>query len=395
MKKKMWSKLVVVMLSISMMAVLLAGCGSSNGQDTSTGDATAENKQETAAPAETEAADTDEATQETESADVAVSGEKFKIALSNSFMGNDWRQLMIKTTQVVAEKEPYTEKVQLDIVTCENTAEAQAASIDALVEKGYDAILINAASATALIPAINRATEAGIVVVTFDNTVEAEGVYRVSTDLANLSRAWARYLVAQCGDGANLIVDTGIAGSTSGNVMYEAAMEVFDEHNMNIVSEFASEYADGVGQEQISSVLAANAEIDGVYSLCYADTVYNAFTDAGRELVPTTSFNTNSGMVAAYDKEMNILIGNNIPGLGAVAMSVAVEALEGQSVDQEVLIEAGLFTNDTSVDVGFETTQIEEDVTFFRDLPDAFCYPVLTADFEPQVEAKEVADYQP
>lgn len=377
MRKSRWSKLTAAFVCVAMVGVLFSGCGKSGSGDTSD-------------PAkDTTAESTDKAGGEQED-----TGDKYKVALSNSFMGNDWRQLMIKTTQVVAEKAPYADKVDLDVVTCENTAEAQAASIDALVEQGYDAILINAASATALIPAITRATQAGIVVVTFDNTVEADGVYRVATDLANLSRAWANYLVAECGDGANLIVDTGIAGSTSGNVMYEAAMEVFDEHKMNVVSEFASEYADGVGQEQIASVLAANEDIDGVYALCYADTVYNAFKDAGRELVPTTSFNTNSGMITAYDNKMDVLIGNNIPGLGAVSLSVAVDVLDGKNVEQETLIPAGLFTNDTSVDVGFETTKLEEDVTFFRDLPDAFDYPVLPADFEPQVEAKEVADYQ-
>jgi len=373
MKKSRLKKITGTILCVTITGMLFSGCGNSGAKEPS---------------------DASETTAPTQAADTEQKDEKYKIALSNSFMGNDWRQLMIKTTQVVAEKKPYTDKVAFNVVTCENTAEAQAASIDALVEQGYDAILINAASATALIPSIDRATEAGIVVVTFDNTVEAEGVYRVSTDLANLSRAWANYLVAECGEGANLIMDTGIAGSTSGNVMYEAAMEVFNEHNMKVVSEFASEYADGVGQEQIASVLAAQSDIDGVYSLCYADTVYNAFTDAKRELVPTTSFNTNSGMIAAFDNNMDVLIGNNIPGLGAVALSVAVDVLDGKSVEQETLILAGLFTNNTSVDVGFETTKIEENVTFFRDLPDAFDYPVLPADFNPQVDAKEVADYQ-
>jgi len=373
MKKSILKKITGTILCVTITGMLFSGCGNSGAK---------------------ESVDASETTAPTQASDTEQKDEKYKIALSNSFMGNDWRQLMIKTTRVVAEKEPYADKVTFDAVTCENTAEAQAASIDALVEQGYDAILINAASATALIPSINRATEAGIVVVTFDNTVEADGVYRVSTDLANLSRAWANYLVAECGEGANLIMDTGIAGSTSGNVMYEAAMEVFNEHNMNVVSEFASEYADGVGQEQIASVLAAQPDIDGVYSLCYADTVYNTFTDAKRELVPTTSFNTNSGMIAAFDNNMDVLIGNNIPGLGAVALSVAVDVLDGKSVEQETLILAGLFTNNTSVDVGFETTKIEENVTFFRDLPDAFDYPVLPADFNPQVDAKEVADYQ-
>lgn len=373
MKKSFMKKVAGAAMALALMGTLLAGCGSDSSSSES--NSAQESSESTASSEES-------------------SGEKYKIALSNSYMGNDWRQLMIKTTQVVAEKEPYADKVQLDVVTCENTAEAQAASIDALVEEGYDAILIDAASSTALIPAIQRAQEAGIVIVTFDNTVEADGVYRVATDLADLSTAWAEWLCVQCGEGANIIVDTGIAGSTSGNTMYEAAMAVFEANNMNVVSEFASEYADGVGQEQIASVLAANDDVDGVYSLCYANTVYNAFTDAGRELVPTTSFNSNIGQITAYDNQMNVLIGQNTPGLGAEALKIAVDVLDGIEVSQETLIQATLFTNDTSVEFGYETTQIEEDVTFFRDLPDAFDYPVVSADFEPQVSAEEVSDYQ-
>ena len=189
-------------------------------------------------------------------------------------------------------------------------------------------------------------------------------------------------------------MDTGIAGSTSGNIMYEAAKKVFDEHGINVVSEFASEYADGVGQEQIASVLAANDKIDGVYSLCYANTVYNAFTDAGRDLVPTTSFNTNIGQSIAFDNNMQVLIGQNTPGLGAEAMKVAVDVLNGENVPQENLVKAGFFTNDTSVDFGWATTKLEEGVTFFRDLPDAFDFPAVPADFDPQVTAEEVSNYQ-
>ena len=379
MKKGFMKKTAGIVFSLVLAGSLLAGCGGSSDE----------------AVREESSAETSSSESATSSSDESEStGEKYKIALSNSYMGNDWRQLMIKTAQIVAEKEPYADKVDLEVVTCEDTAEAQSASIDALVEEGYDAILIEAASPTALIPSIQRAQEAGIVIVTFDNTVEAEGVYRVSTDLADLSTAWAEWLAAQCGEGSNIIVDTGIAGSTSGNTMYEAAMAVFEENNMNVVSEFASEYADGVGQEQIAGVLAANDDVDGVYSLCYANTVYNAFTDAGRELVPTTSFNSNIGQITAYDNEMDVLIGQNTPGLGAEALKIAVDVLDGEDVPQETMIQAVLLTNDTSVDFGYETTQIEEDSTFFRDLPDAFDYPVVPVDFEPQVTAEEASDYQ-
>ena len=184
MKRNFLKKVMGTAMSAMLAGCMLVGCGGASSSAASQ------------AASDTPAASATEDTASSTATD-AASGEKYKIALSNSYMGNDWRQLMIKTTQVVATKEPYASKVDLDVVTCENTAEAQAASIDALVEQDYDAILINAASATALIPSIQRAVDAGITVVTFDNTVEADGVYRVSTDLADLSRAWASYLVTK------------------------------------------------------------------------------------------------------------------------------------------------------------------------------------------------------
>lgn len=91
---------------------------------------------------------------------------------------------------------------------------------------------------------------------------------------------------------------------------------------------------------------------------------------------------------------MDVLIGQNTPGLGAEAMKVAVDVLDGKEVSQETFVTAGLFTNDTSVDFGYKTTAIEEGKTFFRDLPDAFDYPAVPADFDPQVSAEEVSNYK-
>lgn len=328
-------------------------------------------------------------------ASTGASGDKvYKIALSNSFLGNDWRQLMIKTTEVVASKAPYAGKVELTVVNSENTAEAQSASIDALVTQGYDAILINAASPTALVPAVKRAQDAGIKVVSFDNTIPADGVYSVSTDLEALATGWANYLAAKVPAGGKIAVDTGMPGSTAGNTLYETAMAVFKEHNINVVAEFAGQYADGVGQQQIGSVLAAHPDLDGIYTQVYAETVAAAFKDAGRELVPATAFDTNAGMLAAIDNKMDVMIGNNVPGLGAIALQVAVDALDGKQVPMETKVTPGFFSLDDSVDIGFPVVKIEEGVNAFRELPGALDWPALPSDFQPQVTIDEISNYK-
>lgn len=339
-----------------------------------------------------------EAVEETteESTETTVAEPKYKIALSNAYMGNDWRQIMIKTVKAVAAKDPYKDRVELMVVNSDNTPEAQAASIDVLIQQGYDAILIDAASATALSPVLERALEAGIVCVSFDSIAQHEGVYQVSTDFVALSTAWANYLVEMMGggQGKKVAVDTGLPGYKNGNIIYETAEKVLLDNGVNIIAEFAGEWADGVGQQQIGSVLAANPELDGMFSQVYGETILAAFNEAGRDFIPCTAFDTNAGMLAVVDNNMPVIIGNNVPGLSAIAMSIAVKVLDGEEVDQITLITPGQFVMDTSIDVGYPTVKIEKDVNCFEGLPGALDWPVLPADFVPQVTIDEISDYQ-
>ena len=111
-----------------------------------------------------------------------ASAAPFKIALSNSFMGNDWRQEMEKVTQAVANKQFFKSQATLTIINCDNSPEAQSDSIDSLVKQGYQAILVDASSPTALNPAIDRAIKAGIVIVSFDQVVDHPQAWKLETD---------------------------------------------------------------------------------------------------------------------------------------------------------------------------------------------------------------------
>ena len=178
----MRKKAVCILLTLAM-AFSLAACGQDAGETTEAPKET-EKATETAteAPAETEAttetagetgAEESKAEEkgtdgQTETDKINPTGTKYKIALSNSFMGNDWRQQMERVVEYVATQEPYASRCELTIVNCENDAESQSASIDALVQQGYDAILVDPASETGVNQAIQRACDAGITVVVFD-----------------------------------------------------------------------------------------------------------------------------------------------------------------------------------------------------------------------------------
>src|SRR5918994_1761487 len=75
-----------------------------------------------------------------------------KIALSNNYAGNSWRQAMLKSWDKVTSK-AVADGVVAEapaLTTAENQATEQAAQIQNLILQGYDAIVVNAASPTAL-----------------------------------------------------------------------------------------------------------------------------------------------------------------------------------------------------------------------------------------------------
>ena len=90
----------------------------------------------------------------------------------------------------------------------------QAAQIQNLILQGYDAIVINAASPTALNGAIKQACDAGIVVVSFDGTVTAPCAYRVVVDYKALGAEEVDQMAKLQPKGGNLLEIRGLAGTS-------------------------------------------------------------------------------------------------------------------------------------------------------------------------------------
>ncbi|MPN52794.1 hypothetical protein SDC9_200457 [bioreactor metagenome] len=99
-------------------------------------------------------------------------------------------------------------------------------------------------------------------------------------------------------------------------------------------------------------------------------------------------------MLAAIDNKMDVMIGNNVPGLGAIALQVAVDALDGKQVPMETKVTPGFFSLDDSVDIGYPVVQIKEGENAFRELPGALDWPALPSDFQPQVTIDEISNYK-
>lgn len=267
-----------------------------------------------------------------------------------------------------------------------------------MIDSGYDAILIDPSSTSALTSVIKEAQDAGIVVVVFDQGVDYEDVYKISTDYILRAESGAQYIVEMLGDeGGNIIMDQGLEGASQGTEEYEAAKAIFDAaDNINIVATYQSQYEQGSTYTGVSSALTAADTIDAVWTQGPMTGVVEAFTDAGKD-VPVIV----GGGYGVYNGDaLSMLEGNydglvwlsGMPGMSAVAIYEAYSLLCGEEVEKNNILNDLYFCSNNSDKISsindITVNPIEEGVNCWKDQEDSFGWPVVPSDFclQPEIE---------
>jgi len=275
-------------------------------------------------------------------ADPADGGDKdgYVVALSNSYIGNGWRQTMVASWTAAAEaaKEQGLIKDFRVENTSENTATAQIAQIQSLILAGVDAITVNSASPTALDPVIQQACDAGIKIVVFDSLAEAPCAYKLANDFEEWGRTQAKLVLEGMGGKGNLIVVEGVVGSAPNETVMKVWKEELAKYpDVKVVATVDGENASSTTQQALVKVLPSLPEVDGVLIQVGADGVINAFKSANRPL-PVVDFDT-AGTSLALWKQLNAESGFTTsavltdPGQGSAALQTAILLLNGGKVD--------------------------------------------------------------
>lgn len=189
-----------------------------------------------------------------------------RIALSNNYAGNSWRQVMLESWKknaeaavadgVVAAADAFT--------TSESQATEQAAQIQNMILQGYDAIVVNAASPTAINGAVREACDAGIKVVSFDGIVTEPCAWRIAVDFKQMGRDQVKYLTARYPDGGNLLEIRGLAGVFVDDEISAGIHEEVKNTNFTIVGSVHGDWAQDVAQKAVAGILPSLPELTGV-----------------------------------------------------------------------------------------------------------------------------------
>jgi ribose transport system substrate-binding protein len=280
---------------------------------------------------------------------------KMKIAFSNNYAGNSWRQAMLKSYDLVTKKAVADGIVAAADVftTADKEVPTQAAQIQNLILQGYNAIVINAGSPDALNGAVKQACDAGIVVVSFDGVVTEPCAWRIVVDFKEYGKQEVEHMAKLVPKGGNLLEIRGLAGTGIDASVHDGIVEGVKAHpEFKIVSSVTGDWDQTTAQKAVATVLPSLPPIAGVVD--QGGDAYGAaqaFSAAGRPRPEIMMGNRQDEFV--YWKEQKDKDGYQswsasiAPGVSTLAFWVAQQILDGKKdIPHDLLVPYLEFTQD-------------------------------------------------
>jgi ribose transport system substrate-binding protein len=269
-----------------------------------------------------------------------------KIAFSNSFDGDPWRQAMVQSWQRVSVQAVKDGIIQQTAVypSAEKDVAQQEAQIRNLIEQGYNAIVVNAASRDGLNGVIKQACDAGIVVVSFDSTVSEPCAWRLSFDYKAMGKAQIDYLKEVLPDGGNLLEIRGLAGTEIDDAIHSGIEEAVQENpQFKIIGSVHGDWSDDATKKAVAGVLGSLPEVKAVVT--QGGDGYGAgqaFTAAGRPTPIIILGNRQDELKWWKDQKdagaYKTMSAWPAPAVSMLAFWVAQQILDGQTVAKDLTL---------------------------------------------------------
>jgi ribose transport system substrate-binding protein len=291
----------------------------------------------------------------------------FKIALSNSYIGNTARAEQVKIFEAYTKKLHQSGAISDSFSSSSGTdPQAQINEIRNMMAKGFDAIIVNAASPTALIPVLEEAMSRGIVIVCYDNLVDSDKVYAVKTDRVQFGKLQAQWVVDKMGGKGNLVLIRGIEGTGATREASQGWQAVLDKYpDVKVLAAGDGKWDDAATVTLLNNILSANKgqAVNGILNEGgNSNGVYAAFSQNG---VDPKSVWWSGEMENSYWKHMKkdgvkgVSVGQPIY-LVAAAVDLALDVLKGKTKEKTRIIPLPVA----------DYTQV--DAYYAPDLPDSF-----------------------
>ncbi|MGD9125665.1 MAG: sugar ABC transporter substrate-binding protein [Desulfarculaceae bacterium] len=193
---------------------------------------------------------------------------KYKVYLNMSYSGNTWQGAAANGIKALAATPPYDKLIDFKTVISGTDVQRQISDLQSMIAAGADAVILYPLSPTALNRVMKHGCKKGVLFFTYDSTVTEPCVVNVSNITARYGANTAQWMVNQLGGKGEIVINHGVAGTTVTKTYDEQALYIFKKYpGIKIVSEFYGNWNDATSQEEVSKILAAHPNIDGIWTV--------------------------------------------------------------------------------------------------------------------------------
>jgi ribose transport system substrate-binding protein len=261
---------------------------------------------------------------------VAQAADKYVVGVSNTLIGNGWREEMICSIKAQAEASGLVSKV---IVANRNAGPAeQISDLRNLISAGANIIILNPSDREALNPVIKQAAAKGIVVVAVDQAVSAPEAYVLSNDQVAYGRVGAEWLFKHLNGKGNVVEMRGIDGVPADADRHQGFTEALKNYpDIKVVATPFTGWALNKSAQEAKDLLASGKQIDGIWTSGLDSVVVDAIQTSGKPLVPVIGADNNGfvgQLISLKDKGFAGAAVTNPPSVGGAGLAVALDVLQ-------------------------------------------------------------------
>jgi ribose transport system substrate-binding protein len=273
----------------------------------------------------------------------------YVIGVSNTLVGNGWREQMICAIKAEATASGLVDQVV--VVNRNGGPTEQIADLEGLISQGVDAIILNPTDREGLNAVIESAIEQGIVVVAVDQAVTAEGAYVVTNDQTAYAQLGAEWLFEQLGGVGRVVEMRGIDGVPADTDRHNGFTAALAEYpDIEVVAETFTGWDPSTGAQQALDLITTQ-EVDGIWTSGIDYTVVEQFQAANVDYVPIVGADNNGFVRQLLELSGEGLVGaavTNPPAIGAVGTAIALDALTGENPPQVTILTPQVFATGDS-----------------------------------------------
>ncbi len=300
------------------------------------------------------------------------------VGISTGSSGTQWRDEMIDSLKQIGDEYKAAGKIKdykiVNNVTNGDATE-QANIIRNFISQGVNIIMLNPNSPDALNGVIKEAQAAGIMVISFDATVTAPNMLKVTLDHYAWAYKWADWICKSMQSG-NVVDIYGLPGHPANNDRLKAEADVVKKYpNIHEIASASGYWDETKAKEAAAQIIASGQQIDGVFTqdgMAYG--VLQAFLDAGK--LPkymyadpsTVSFKEWKSLLD-QGKDINWITENNPPGIGGTAFRMAISLYNGKKFKDNVLKDGVYYYSNTVV---ITKDNFDQGWALLKDKPDTY-----------------------